>query len=152
EPLHLARLPCKRVERSDALDARVPALAGMDVDRAVDSADENDVPAQTVTELRGQGEAILVVDRVLVGSVEHRRGRGEKSPTAPHLTPLSPTAQPPRPTSSQRHCLRMDAVSRDRAGTAPRGEVECVQSLEAGGEAVRQARCEAIAGTVGIGR
>src|SRR4029079_18797120 len=63
-----------------------------------DAADEHDISAQPVAELRRQREPVLLVDRVLVGSVEHARGRG-LSPTVPHLTPLSPTWQPLSPPS-----------------------------------------------------
>ncbi len=56
EALHLARLLCERVEIGDPLDARLPALTRIDVDRAVDSADENDVAAEPVAELRRQRE------------------------------------------------------------------------------------------------
>ena len=72
-------------------------LVRIDVDGAVDPADENDAATETVAELRRQGEAVLVVDRVLVGSVEHRLVMGWCLPRSPTL-PTFPTAQPPRPT------------------------------------------------------
>src|SRR4029453_8882346 len=43
EALHLARLARERVEGGDPLDARLPALARIDVDGAVDPANEDDV-------------------------------------------------------------------------------------------------------------
>ena len=68
------------------------------VDGTVDPTDEDDVASEAVAELRRQREPVLLVDRVLVGSVEHALGRGSLSPTEPHLTPLFPTPQPLRPT------------------------------------------------------
>ena len=114
EALHLARLPRERVERADALGARLPARAWIDVDGAVDPADENDAATESVAELRRQGEAVLVVDRVLVGSVEHRLVMGWCLPRGPTLLHF-PTAQPPRPTHLS-ECLapKMRLIRTDR--------------------------------------
>ena len=43
----------ERVELGDPLDARLPALARIDVDGAVDAADEDDAAAEAVAELAG---------------------------------------------------------------------------------------------------
>src|SRR6188474_1757214 len=75
EPAELARLTRKRVEHRHAgLDGHLPRLPGVDGDVAVDPTREHDALAERLAEARRQREPALVVNRVLEGADEHRRG------------------------------------------------------------------------------
>ena len=88
----------QRVETTDALDdLHLPDLPRVDVDRAVEPLREDDAVSEGSAKPGRQGEAALVVDRVLVLAEKHGRD-STVAPTDPHFKPLSPTLQLLRPT------------------------------------------------------
>ena len=97
EPAELARLARERVEHRHArLDRHLPRLPGVDGDVAVDPPREHDALAERVAKAGRQGEAALLVDRVLEGADEHRAGSWPIAvviSTVPHFMPPSPTLQ-----------------------------------------------------------
>ena len=116
EPAELAGLGSERIEvREPLLDEGIPACAGKDVDVGVEPLGDDDAVGEELAKPGRQGEPSLLVDRVLVGAVEHRppvrSSTGVSStglssigvpvlPTEPHNRPLSPTLQHEWPTSS----------------------------------------------------
>jgi hypothetical protein len=88
----------ERIELADpGHDRHLPPLPGVDVDAAVEPFREDDAVRQGIAKPRRQGDAALVVDRVLVLAEEHSRG-SRVAPTMPHSKPLSPTLQLRPPT------------------------------------------------------
>src|SRR5262249_39252502 len=62
----------ERTQRGESLvDASKPILTTEGVDAAIDSPGEHDTVRKGIAEPGGKGEAILVIDRVLVGAEEH---------------------------------------------------------------------------------
>ena len=94
EPLHLPRLARERVELGDPRHVRVPALARIHLDVALDPARQHDSRLEVVAEPSRKREPVLVVDGVLVLAVEHGVNGASCPPTRPHFTPLFPTSQP----------------------------------------------------------
>jgi len=92
--LQRAGLGAERVEATDALgDGGLPGVLRVDVDAAVEPLGEDDTVGQGIAEANRQGEAALVVDRVVVLADEHAQS-SRVAPTFPHSKPLSPTLQP----------------------------------------------------------
>src|SRR5437764_12185816 len=113
EALHPAALLAERVERREAtLDERVPVRARVRVQAAVDAPRHDDPVHEGLPEPGRQGEAVLVVDGVLVFAEEHAGPRLSFT-TFPHDKPLCATSQPRQTTSSGAR-LRRPAAGRSR--------------------------------------
>src|SRR5579884_876938 len=93
--LHHPALPAERVERADAADQPLPLGHRVRVQAPVHPAGDDDAVAQPVAELRGEREAVLLVERMVVFAEQH-------GSTAPHFTPPLATSKPLRATAVRR--------------------------------------------------
>src|SRR3954452_5546773 len=79
-PLHHARVRGQRVEAADAVGEALPVLARIGVEAAVEPARDDHAVLERRPELGREGEAVLVVEGVLMFTQQH----GPRCPTLPH--------------------------------------------------------------------
>src|SRR5690349_6737509 len=95
-PPHRARVLAERVERRDPGGELLPPGARIGEEAAVQPARHDDAVLERRPELRREGEAVLVVEGMLMFTQQH----GPLSPTLTHYSPLvnpgAPRAVPPR--------------------------------------------------------
>src|SRR5262249_23830013 len=77
----------QRIQRLDAPPHGVPRGARIGLEAAVEPEGHDDPVLERPAQLGGQGEAVLLVQRVVVFAEQHRS-------TWPHSNPLSPTCKP----------------------------------------------------------
>src|SRR3954471_20254553 len=90
EPLHLPGLTAEGIESPDAVRQLRPRVGRVDVEAAVEPPRDDDAVAELVAKAGREREPVLVVERVLVLTQQHRL----PSPIATHFNPLGTTCKP----------------------------------------------------------
>src|SRR5205823_6109435 len=97
EPVEPAPLLAERIQRGELrVDESTPIRTTVGVETAVEAARDDDPLGEGLSELGRKGEAVLVIDRVLVLAEEHRLGRFPSFPLRPTLSHDSPQCKPKR--------------------------------------------------------
>src|SRR5581483_9403912 len=132
-PLHHPRLPAERIELADAENLPLPLRLRVGVEAAVEAGRDDDAIAELLAEPRGQREAVLVVEGVLMLTEQH----GPLRPTLPHQPPVRKATSggdrgspPPRrgapPLGSRRPRASADATATMSSSTKPWRVIDCV--------------------------
>src|SRR5438270_3687327 len=95
EPVEPAPLLAERIQRGELrVDESSPIRTTVGVETAVEPARDDDPLGKGLPELGGKGEAVLVIDRVLVLAEKHRLGRLPSFPLRPTLSHEPPQRKP----------------------------------------------------------
>src|SRR5207245_6166423 len=96
EPLEPARFLAERIQRGELrVDESGPILTTVDPETLIVAARDDNALGEGLTELGGKGEAVLVIDGVLVRAEEHLRPVSfyHYAPLCPTITHLPTLAQ-----------------------------------------------------------
>src|SRR5581483_5468905 len=105
-PLHEPRVGRERVERLDAPRHVLPRRPRVGLEAAVQPAGHDDAVLERPAELRGQGEAVLLVEGMVVFAEEHRSTWPHSTPPWSTCPPLRSTPRPRRATGLHRSRVR----------------------------------------------